>query len=185
MRDSIVNSEILAPYAQALMSLAESHQLTDRFGQDVGLLLDLLESSEELRQFLASPLVQAESKKAVLRQVVGEQAHPYVLRFLMILVERGRIIFLAGVCKQYQDLLRKLNQTVLAEVTSAVELSADQENSIRQRVIEITGARQVELANRLEPELIGGVIIKVGSQIIDASLRGQLRRIGMQLSSAT
>ena len=65
MRDSIVTSEILAPYAQALMSLAESHQLTDRFGQDVGLLLELLESSAELRQFLASPLVQAESKKTV------------------------------------------------------------------------------------------------------------------------
>ena len=185
MSESIVSSEILAPYAQALMSLAESHQLTDRFGQDVGLLLDLLESSEELRQFLASPLVQAESKKAVLRQVVGEQAHAYVLRFLMILVDRGRIIFIEGICKHYQALLRKLNQTVLAEVTSAVEISDEQKDSIRQRVIEITGARQVELSNRLEPELIGGVIIKVGSQIIDASLRGQLRRIGMQLSSAT
>ena len=185
MRDSIVTSEILAPYAQALMSLAESHQLTDRFGQDVGLLLDLLESSEELHQFLASPLVKAESKKAVLRQVAGDQIHDYVLRFLMILVDRGRIIFLEGICKQYQELLRKLNQTVLAEVTSAVDLSDDQKAAIRQRVIEITGARQVELASSLEPELIGGVIIKVGSQIIDASLRGQLRRIGMQLSSAT
>lgn len=184
MRDSIVASEILAPYAQALMSLAQSHQLADRFGQDVSLLLELLESSEELRQFLASPLVQAESKKAVLSQVSGDQVHEYVLRFLMILVDRGRIIFLEGICKQYQDLLRKLNQTVLAEVTSAVDLSDSQKDAIRQQVVAITGAREVELATNLDAELIGGVIIKVGSQIIDASLRGQLRRIGMQLSSA-
>ncbi|MDJ0701835.1 MAG: ATP synthase F1 subunit delta [Leptolyngbyaceae cyanobacterium MO_188.B28] len=184
MRDSIVTSEILAPYAQALMSLAESHQLTERFGQDVGFLLELLDSSDELHEFLASPLVQAEPKKAVLRQVSGEQVHEYVLRFLMILVDRGRIIFLEGICKQYQELLRKLNQIVLAEVKSAVELSDAQKDAIRQRVIDITGARQVELATSLDSELIGGVIIKVGSQIIDASLRGQLRRIGMQLSSA-
>ena len=184
MKDSIVTSEILAPYAQALMSLAESHQLTDRFGQDVGLLLELLDSSDELRQFLASPLVQAEPKKAVLRQVSGERVHEYVLRFLMILVDRGRVIFLEGICKQYQALLRKLNQTVLAEVTSAVDLSDPQKDAIRQRVIDITGARQVDLVTSLDGELIGGVIIKVGSQIIDASLRGQLRRIGMQLSSA-
>ena len=111
--------------------------------------------------------------------------HAYVRQFLMILVDRGRIIFLEGICKQYQNLLRKFNQTVLAEVTSAVDLSDAQKDSIRQRVIDITGARQVELANSLDPELIGGVIIKIGSQIIDASLRGQLRRIGMQLSSAT
>jgi F-type H+-transporting ATPase subunit delta len=78
-----------------------------------------------------------------------------------------------------------LKQTVLAEVTSAVELSESQQQSVREKVTAMTGAQQVELDTKIDPELIGGVIITVGSQVIDASLRGQLRRIGLRLSSST
>jgi F-type H+-transporting ATPase subunit delta len=100
-------------------------------------------------------------------------------------VDRRRIQFLEAIGKQYQALLRKLNQTVLAEVTSAVELSDSQKQSVREKVQAITSAHQVELDTKIDPDLIGGVIIKVGSQVVDASLRGQLRRIGIRLSSAT
>lgn len=183
MRNSAVASGVAAPYAQALMSVAKSNSLSDRIGEDVDFLLDLLRQSEDLRLFLASPLVKFDDKKAVLRQLAGEQVHPHTLNFLMLLVDKGRILFLEGVCKQYQALLRELKQTVLASVTSTVELTDAQKDSVRQKVLEITGARQVDLENRIDPDLIGGVIIKVGSQVIDASLRGQLRRIGVRLMS--
>ncbi|MBE9179252.1 F0F1 ATP synthase subunit delta [Oculatella sp. LEGE 06141] len=180
---SIVSTEILDPYAKALMSLAKTQELTERFGEDSASLIRLLDESEELRQFLASPLTRPDAKKAVLRQIVGEQIHPYMLNFLLLLVDRGRILFLEGICKQYQALLRELNQTVLAEVTSAVELNEEQQESVRQKVVNLVGATQVELDTKIDPDLIGGVIIKVGSQVIDASLRGQLRRIGLRLST--
>lgn len=176
MSRNTVSSEIVEPYAEALMSLAQSQDLTDQIGQDVDSILTFLRESEELRQFLASPLVKAEPKKAVLRQVVGE-VHPFVLNFLMLLVDRRRIFFLEGICKQYQALLRKLNQTVLAEVVSTVELSEEQQQTITQKVQQMTGGERVELETSIDPDLIGGVIIKVGSQILDASIRGQLRRI--------
>jgi len=184
MRDSIVVGQVIEPYAQALMSVAQSNNVVDRVGEDVGTLLDLLQSSEDLRNFLANPLTKAEAKKAVLQQIVGEQLHPYTRNFLMLLVDRGRILFIEGICKQYQALLRKLNQTVLAEVTSAVELNDEQKQSVRDKVTAMTNARQVELETKIDPDLIGGVIIKVGSQVVDASLRGQLRRISLRLSSA-
>lgn len=180
----MVSAEVLEPYAEALMSVAQAHNLTDRIGEDVHSLLNLLESSEELRIFLDSPVVQAKDKKAVLQRLAAEQVHPYTLNILMMLVERRRIIFLEGICKHYQALLRQLNQTALAEVTSAVALTEAQQQSVRERVMGMVGARQVELETKIDPDLIGGVIIKVGSQVIDASLRGQLRRIGLRLSSA-
>jgi F-type H+-transporting ATPase subunit delta len=77
--------------------------------------------------------------------------------------------------------LRKLNQVVLAEVTSTVELNDSQKEALVQRVKGITKATDVEIQTQIDPSLIGGVIIKIGSQVIDASLRGQLRRIGMSL----
>ncbi len=185
MKDSILTAQVLEPYAQALISLGQSNNLTDRFGEDVSTILSTWDESADLQAFLTNPLTKADAKKAVLNQVFGEQIHPFTKSFLMLLVDKRRILFLDGICKQYQALLRKLNQAVLAEVISTVELNDDQKNTIREQVKSLTSARQVDLETRLDRDLIGGVIIKVGSQVIDASLRGQLRRISLRLSSAT
>jgi F-type H+-transporting ATPase subunit delta len=104
--------------------------------------------------------------------------------FLLLLVDRKRIYMLDAICQQYLALLRELNQTVLAEVISAVPLSSEQEQAVKERVITMTNAREVELSQKVDPSLIGGVIIKVGSQVIDASLRGQLRRLSLRLTSS-
>ncbi|MFB8792068.1 MAG: ATP synthase F1 subunit delta [Potamolinea sp.] len=185
MKGSVVGAQVLEPYAEALMSLAQSNNLIERLGEDVASLLNLLHESPEFQEFLANPLVKAEDKKAVLQRVGGEQLHPYTMSFLKILVDRRRIPFLEGICRHFQALLRKLNQTVLAEVTSALELSDNQKQAVRERAMVLAQATQVELETKIDPDLIGGVIIKVGSQVVDASLRGQIRRIGLRLSSAT
>lgn len=179
-----ISSQIVQPYAQALMSVAQSNNLTEQLGEDVRSLLNLLQNSEQLRDFLANPFVKPEDKKAVLGQVVGESIHPYLRNFLMLLVDRRRTLLLEEICQQYLALLRELNQTVLAQVISAVELSEAQQQAVREKVISMTNAREVELDTQLDPDLIGGVIIKVGSQVIDASLRGQLRRLSLRLSNA-
>lgn len=184
MRDSITASEVSEPYAQALMSLAKSNDLIDRFGEDVGFLRSLLAESEELQQVLANPLIKPDAKKGILRQLASEQVHPYTLNFLLLLVDRGRIPFLDSVCKQYQALLRELKQAVLAEVSAPVELTEAQKEAVRNKVKELTGAQQVDLETRINPDLIGGVLIKVGSQVYDTSLRGQLRRIGLKLTGS-
>jgi F-type H+-transporting ATPase subunit delta len=124
------------------------------------------------------------AKKGVLQQIAGDELHPLFVNFLKLLVDRGRIPFLEAILNQYQQLLRKLNKTVLAEVTAAVDLSDAQKANLAEKVKVMTGAEQVELEVTLDPDLLGGVIIKVGSQIVDASLRGQLRRMSVQLSAS-
>jgi len=114
---------------------------------------------------------------------MGSEANPYLTNFLMLLVDKRRIVFLAQVVEQYLSLLRELNQVALAEVISAQELSEAQRNAVVDRVKGITNARDVELKTSIDPDLIGGVIIKVGSQVIDASIRGQLRRLSVSLGS--
>jgi F-type H+-transporting ATPase subunit delta len=183
MRTGLISTEIAEPYAQALMSVAQANNLTEQIGEDVGSLLALLNESEDIRAFLSSPVIEADSKKAVIRQALSEQVHPYLLNFLMLLADRGRILFLKEICQQFQALLRQINQTVLAEVTSAIELNDEQKEAIRQKILSMGQAHHVELQTSTDPDLIGGVIIKVGSQVYDASLRGQLRRIGIRLGS--
>jgi F-type H+-transporting ATPase subunit delta len=167
------------------MSLAQSQNLVDRFGEDVASLLKLLKESEDLSRFLGNPIFELAGKKAALQQIVGDQVHPLVKNFLLLLVDRRRIGFLQAICEQFQALLRELNQTVLAEVISTVELTEAQQQTVRDQVIAMTGARQAELETKIDSDLLGGVVIKVGSQVIDASLRGQLRRISLKLTAST
>lgn len=180
-----IAGEIFQRYAQALLSLAQEGNALDSVSQDVNSILTLLRESEELRTFLASPVYKADTKKAVLQQALGNSVHPFTKNFLMVLVDRRRIMLLEGICGEFQALLRKLNQIVLAEVISVQELSDEQKNALKEKVKTLTGARDVELDTKLDPELIGGVIIKIGSQVIDASLRGQLRRISLNLSNVS
>jgi F-type H+-transporting ATPase subunit delta len=180
---SKVSTEVLQPYASALMSMAKSNNLSEQFGEDIRSLLNLLENSEELRLFLGSPLVKPQDKKAVIDRIAGSEMNPLMRNFLRLLVDKGRILFLEGIGKKYLTELRELNQTVLAEVTSAVPLSDAQQQTVREKVQAMTSARQVEIETKIDADLIGGVVIKVGSQVIDASLRGQLRRLGIRLNS--
>lgn len=182
MSGTLINSEVGEPYAQALMSLAQQRDLTNQFGETFRALESLLLESKEFKDFVLNPVIKGEDKKAVLKQVLGSDANPYLVNFMMLLVDKRRIVFLEPIVEQYLSLLRKLNQTVLAEVVSATELSDSQKQSIIEKVKAIADARDVELKTSIDSDLIGGVIIKVGSKVIDASIRGQLRRISISLN---
>lgn len=183
MKSTVATEEIATPYAQALMSVAQSNNLTEAFGDDARSIVGLLSGSEDLRNFFDNPFIETDSKKSLIGRLLGDDTNAFFRNFLLLLVDRKRISFLEPIMRQYLSLLRELNQTVLAEVTSAVPLSEAQEQTVREKVIAMTNAREVELEKKVNSDLIGGVIIKVGSQVIDASLRGQLRRLSLSLGN--
>jgi F-type H+-transporting ATPase subunit delta len=183
MKSNAAMAEVAQPYAQALLSIAQSKNATEEIGADVRAVLGLFSGSQELAAFLDNPFIQPEDKKALLTRVLGEQANSYLRNFLLLLVDKRRIGFLKPILQQYLALLRQLNQTVLAEVISAVPLTETQQQQVRDKVLSITKAREVELETKIDRDIIGGVIIKVGSQVIDSSLRGQLRRLSLRLSN--
>ncbi len=182
MKDSAIGSVVLTPYADALMSLAQSQNLVDEFGTNCADLLGLLSDSPELTAILANPIVKIADKKAILAKIVGGKVHPFMSNFLMILVDRRRIGYLEGICQRYQAALRTLKGIVLAEVTSAVALTDAQTQSVRERVQAMTSATSVEIAAKVDTDILGGVIIKVGSQVIDSSLRAEIRRLGLSIA---
>ncbi|AFZ52067.1 ATP synthase F1 subunit delta [Dactylococcopsis salina] len=181
--NTLMSAEVVEPYASALMSLADSQNLIERFGNDAKELLAALKSSQDLKQFLANPVIKIDDKKAVLRRITGEGLHQYLVNFLQLVVDKKRTAFLTGILEQFLALVRDRTSTVLAEVTSVTELSNEQRDRVKERVKAMTNAQNVELETTLDPSLIGGVVIKVGSQVLDASLKGQLRRIGFSLET--
>ncbi len=183
MKKGLVSGQIVQPYAEAIMAVANEHDLAQVFGETMRALQNLSEESQEMRDFFQSPVIKAQDHKAVLMSICGEDTNAYLKNFLMLLIDKGRIAFLADICEQYLELLREQTNTVLAEVSSATELNDSQKSAITDRVKSMTSAQEVELKTRIDPNLIGGVIVKVGSQVLDASLRGQLRRISLSLSA--
>ena len=185
MKGSAMSAQIVEPYAEALMSLAKDTGKVDSFAEYCRSLLSVLENSEELSSFITNPLLSAEEKQGVLKRVCGDETDSYFLNFLLLLVERRRIVFLEALLNRFIALQREFKNIVLAEVTCATNLSREQEDAIADRVKSITGSDDIELKITVDASLIGGVIIKVGSQVFDASLKGQLRRIGIGLMGAS
>ncbi|MGQ9837260.1 MAG: ATP synthase F1 subunit delta [Cyanobacteriota bacterium] len=182
MTSSAIAEKLVNPYAEALVSLGFSQGILDTFAADIRFIATVLQSTPELGQFLANPVIKTEAKKNLLQQVLAEQIHPLMLNALKLLADRRRIMFLEKFCQRFLDLQRKLQNIALAKVTTAVALTEAQQQSIRERVQDFTQASGVELQIVEDPGLIGGVIIKIGSQVIDLSLRGQLRRLSLQLT---
>jgi F-type H+-transporting ATPase subunit delta len=177
-----VSQEIIEPYAEALMSVAKEQDLVERFDNDVQYILASLSASDDLKRLLSIPLIKNDLKKGAIANVYA-QVHPFLLNFMQLLVDRRRIMYLEQIANQFQALLREMNQVARAEVISAIELGEAQQETLKQKVTEMTKSRSVELSIKVDPDLIGGVIIKVGSQVIDASIRGQLRRITSSLTA--
>jgi F-type H+-transporting ATPase subunit delta len=102
----------------------------------------------------------------------------------MVLVDRGRIAFLDSVAQRYLELSYKQASIEIATVTSAVQLSSQQQKNLVEKLKKLTGAEQVKLQLKVNPELVGGFIVEVGSKLIDTSLSGQLKRISSLLNAA-
>lgn len=185
MKGSSISASVTEPYAEALMSIAQSGNFVDQAAENVEFILSILKESDEFNALISNPLIKGESKKAVIRQVTEGRVEAVFSNFLMLLVDRRRIFLLESVCRQFQAMVRELRNTVLAEVTSTIELNEAQQETVKQKVQSMTNANAIELEMKVDPDLLGGVIIKIGSQVLDASIRGQLRRINASLLSAS
>jgi F-type H+-transporting ATPase subunit delta len=95
----------------------------------------------------------------------------------LLLVDRGRIALLDSIAQRFLELSYKNDSIEIAKVTSSVQLSAEQQKNIAEKLKTITGAKQIKLALKVDPTLIGGFTVEIGSKLIDTSIRGQLKQI--------
>ena len=170
------------PYAEALFDSSQSMQLVDETSKDLSLILQNLNQSAHLKSFLDNPLLQAELKRNVLSRLFEGQVRIHVLNFLRILVDRRRISLLSSVIELYTDLVNKSQLILLAEVSTVVALTDQQKQDMEDKIMQLTGSKEIQLIEQVDPELIGGFIVKIGSKVIDMSIYGQLIHMSSYLS---
>ena len=176
---------VTTPYADAFLQVCEANGEVDAAVEQSRELLDLWNSSKEFREAMGSPILEVEAKKAALMKMFGAQLCPSFLNLLKLLADRQRIALLDAVLQRIIELHRVRNNIALATVTTATPLSEQQRDQLVARARVVAGTDKVEIEEKLDPSLIGGFILKVGSQVIDASLAGQVRRLGLSLAKVT
>jgi len=176
---------IATPYAEALLQISEARQETDAVALEVRDLLAIWDATPELRAAMRSPVLEPEAKKAALMALFAEQTSPSLQNLLKLLADRQRTPVLDSVLQRFLELYRQLRDITFARVTSATPLSEEQQSQLNARVRSIAGSKAVELDLTVDPSLIGGFIVSMGSQVIDASLSGQVRRLGLALAKAS
>jgi F-type H+-transporting ATPase subunit delta len=173
---------ITTPYAEAFLQVADAAGETEVVIGQARALLELWSSSAELRDALASPVLEVEAKKAVLESLFADQVSPIFLNLLKLLADRKRIGILGAVLERLLELYRQQNNIALATVTSATPLSESQQAQVADKAKAVAGTDKVEINLEVDPSLIGGFVLSVGSKVIDASLSGQVRRLGLELA---
>ena len=180
---SIVLSKVAEPYAEALLELAKSNGSLKETTNDMNIVSQFLANSTDLKKFLSNPLITKDAKKNVVKDILGEQISANSLKFLLLLVDRGRVAVLDGIAQKFLELSYEEESIAIAKVTSSVQLSAQQQQNIAEKLKVISGAKQIKLALKVDPQLIGGFTVEIGSKLIDTSIRGQLRQISSLLGA--
>jgi F-type H+-transporting ATPase subunit delta len=169
-------------YARALFDAAREARAVEPVGRDLGDFVAALAASASLRDVLADPQVETSAKQRILVEITRE-GQPLVANTLQLLLERGRFGLVADLREVYETLAAAEADLVRVEVTSAVELTAAAREKITARVAGAAG-RQVELAARVDPDIIGGLVLRVGDVIVDASVQARIRQLRRRLATA-
>ena len=175
---------ITTPWAEAFLQLCQSKGDTEAVIDQARQILGLWRDSPELRAAMASPVLEPEAKKAALIALFGNDISADFSNLLRLLTDRGRIGHLDAVLERLLELYREQQAIALATITSATPLSEEQLARITEKVKAVAETDKVEINLLVDPSLIGGFVLSVGSKVIDASLAGQVRRLGLELTTS-
>lgn len=174
--------EIATVYARSLFEVAQEKDRLDLVREQLGQFADALDATRELQLFFFSPYFSTAEKEDGLDRAVSD-ADPSVVNFLKLLIENHRMPVIFRVRRIFDALWEQENRLLPVTVTSAVELDQGTVRQIGDRIAEQTG-RKVDLSAVVEPDILGGLVVRVGNSILDASVRHRLDQLRKQVARA-
>ena len=174
--------EIAQVYARSLFEVASEQNKLDTIKEQLGEFADALAGNREFAVYFFSPYFSVEEKKDGLRRAV-EGADPIFANFLEALLERHRMPAIYRIRTEFETLYDKTNKLLPVQVTSAIELDSELVASLGRRIGEQTG-NQIELSTNIDPEILGGIVLRVGNFILDASIKTRLEQLRREVAQA-
>lgn len=169
-------------YAEALFSAGEDKGKINELQEQLAEFADAVDGNRELQVFLFSPYLSSQDKKdGLARAVTG--AEPEFVNFLELLVEKGRMPDVFRIRREYEELWKRANRRLDVTVTSAIELDPSVVGKIGEEVERQTGEK-VELSSEVDDGILGGIVLRVGNMVLDASIRTRLEKLRKSVASA-
>jgi len=166
---------VAATYAEALYESAVSEGAVDAVASDLKEFLSAVETSAELREALENPEVDRRAKRAIL-DAITQGAHPLLANFLKVLVDRGRLSELKEIGEAFADRVDRAEARLEVEAITAIPLPADLRERLVEEIQRRTG-QSVVLSETVDPEIVGGLVLRVGEFVVDGSVRHNLDRL--------
>ena len=167
-------------YARSLYELGCEDKNSKELLEELLAVDKIFAENPEFLKLLSSPVVAFSEKSQLISNVFGGKLSPYVENFLLLMAERGRIAKFPGACEAYKEMYYEDNGICEAHVTSAVELSEDARTRLAEKLGKLTG-KNVILTCSVDIGLIGGLVVKIGNEQIDSSVRTRLDELSQQM----
>ena len=165
-------------YAGALYALAIESSKVDSLNDELGRLSDLIDESQDLRKLLESPILSREKQQRAITMIMEKAgADALTVKFLGTLASNGRLSALPRVIQAFQQEHARRRGQVSAEVISAVALDDSRKVVVEKTVARLAGSDKLSLSMRVDPSLIGGLVVRIGSRMIDSSIKTKLSRL--------
>src|SRR5258708_6963987 len=175
----MLKGAIARRYAEAIFGLALKQNTLDRMLED-GQGLGLLFSRHTLAYLLREPRIPAQRKETVLREALSSRVQPTSLNLALLIVQRGLVDLMPNIATELQQMILDYKNQAMAEVTTAAPMDEKQQALVKQALEQRTG-KTILLQTRVNPEILGGVVARVGDQVIDGSVQQRLQILRRQL----
>ncbi len=176
-------TELIAQqYSQALIDLVQEGKLSyEQISSDLAKIKEVLDTSKDLDEFLLNPIISIEDKKEVIIKVFNEDINPLISNFLKVLIDKNRFDTFRQVITEYNIELDKINNISRVQVVSAVTMNDETKGRLTETLSRKLG-KQVVLETEVDENIIAGLLVKIGDNIIDMSLRHKLEELGKAIA---
>jgi F-type H+-transporting ATPase subunit delta len=168
-------------YAEAIFSVAQQSNVVEQVDTDLQGVVETLKANQELDLLWKHPVVSAEDKKQIVRDLFAGKIHPVTLNLLQLLFDKKRGVLVEQVQSACHDRYTALRRRATVKVTSALPLEAGQADALRAQLADKL-AKDVHMETAVDPDLIGGLILQIEDQVIDNSLRGRLKALSHRVN---
>jgi F-type H+-transporting ATPase subunit delta len=177
-QEQTIVSGMAGRYASALFALAQERGTTDQVAADLVSFARLVDDNPDLQRFVRSPLFSAESQVKALSAILDQAGiHGAAADFLKLVASKRRLFAVRDMIRDFGTLHDRFQGVSRAEVTVAEPLAEHHMATLRDALREVTGGKSVEVAVKVDPSIIGGLVVKLGSRMVDASLKTKLNSI--------
>jgi ATP synthase F1 delta subunit len=174
--------EIARVYADALFEAAQDKDKIDEIHDELGQFADAMNESNDMRVFFFSPYFSSDEKRKAIRETVSGESDEFA-NFLELLAEKHRMPAVFAIRRRYDELWTEAKKRLEVTVTSAIELDKSVVDDVGKAIEKQTG-REIDLEANVDPDILGGLVLRVGNRVLDASLRSKLERLRKEVASA-